>query len=74
MMVELIECNNSFTLNVKLENWIIDHKEDYKIIDIKYSSFFNTKTNDEVWSVLILFKKKYTKKLMIHIVLLLCAE
>lgn len=61
MMVELIECNNSFTLNVKLENWIIDHKEDYKIIDIKYSSFFNTKTNDEVWSVLILFKKKYKR-------------
>lgn len=61
MMVELIECNNSFTLNVKLENWIIDHKEDYKIIDIKYSSFFNTKTNDEVWSVLIMFKKKYKR-------------
>ena len=62
MMVELIECNNSFTLNVKLENWIIDHKEDYKIIDIKYSSFFNAKTNDEVWSVLIMFKKKYKRK------------
>lgn len=61
MMVELIECNNSFTLNVKLENWIIDHKEDYKIIDIKYSSFFNSKTNDEVWSVLIMFKKKYKR-------------
>ena len=61
MMVELIECNNSFTLNVKLENWIIDHKEDYKIIDIKYSSFFNAKTNDEVWSVLIMFKKKYKR-------------
>ena len=61
MMVELIECNNSFTLNVKLENWIIEHKEDYKIIDIKYSSFFNAKTNDEVWSVLIMFKKKYKR-------------
>lgn len=61
MMVELIECNNSFTLNVKLENWILDHKEDYKVVDIKFSSFFNSNTNQEVWSVLIMFKKKYKR-------------
>ena len=61
MMVELIECNNSFTLNVKLENWILDHKEDYKVVDIKFSSFFNSNTNQEVWSVLIILKKKYKR-------------
>lgn len=61
MMVELIECNNSFTLNVKLENWILDHKEDYKVVDIKFSSFFNSNINQEVWSVLIIYKKKYKR-------------
>ena len=61
MMVELIECNNSFTLNLKLDHWILDHKEDYKVIDIKFSSFFNTQENKEVWSALIMYKKKYKR-------------
>ena len=34
MMVEIIESNNSFTLNLKLEQWITNHKDYHKIVDI----------------------------------------
>ena len=61
MMVEIIESNNSFTLNLKLEQWITNHKDYHKIVDIKFSSFFNNQKNKEVWSALIIFKSKYRR-------------
>ena len=62
MMVEIIESNNSFTLNLKLEQWLTNHKDYHKIVDIKFSSFFNSQENKEVWSALIIFKSKYKRK------------
>ena len=61
MMVEIIESNNSFTLNLKLEHWLLEHKEYHEVVDIKFSSFFNNQENKEVWSALIIFKSKYRR-------------